>query len=559
MDTQPTDHAGEPSFFQRRRLIALTVGGLAVEVALLGWLAPDSAVALAPHVTAPEPFAVFHDLRWLLVYHPNWAAFAGELLLLVGLRTAFTTLVVRAAWPRSRPLPDLRTALRTSAVFTVVALAVLSPWAALLLGMAVVSLSWLFFVAVPVVLVVALFTHHAAVTGGWWRSHPSLRSLGWIGLTFAALTVAGAVLATAPPILRPIVVMGAGLFNAWAWTGIVHGVLGRAVPRHRRVPIGPVAVAGMVAVAAVGTTIGFRVNQATGGQHDVRAEAAGGKPVLVVSGFGSAWSGEAQERFGGAFRERRFSYRGTGTDGTPEEYDRDDTLQAIPELTQMMAEQVHAFHVQTGRPVSIVAESEGALVAKAYVAAHPDAPVDRLVMLSPLVRPARAYYPDDSDQGWGVAAAWELRGLTALVSTLTPLSMSADDDIFRSIADYAPLLRGVMPCTIPGVRQLAVLPVADAVMAHEFDESGVEAVDVPEFHGGLLGNGQVQRLVARELHGLPPEESRTWSTGASLLRALASSWQVPELPLSLNPVWEDGGDGDCASATARLRGWAVAD
>ena len=43
------------------------------------WGATGS-IAIAPQITAPAPFSAFHDLRWLLVYHPSWATFAGEAL-----------------------------------------------------------------------------------------------------------------------------------------------------------------------------------------------------------------------------------------------------------------------------------------------------------------------------------------------------------------------------------------------------------------------------------------------------------------------------------------------
>ena len=43
-----------------------------VETAILSRLGPVSGVALAPQVSAPTPFDLFHDLRWAAVYTPAW-------------------------------------------------------------------------------------------------------------------------------------------------------------------------------------------------------------------------------------------------------------------------------------------------------------------------------------------------------------------------------------------------------------------------------------------------------------------------------------------------------
>src|SRR3984893_18970895 len=60
-------------------LLAITVGASSVEAAILLLVAPHSARGLAPQVVAPAPFGVFHDLRWLLVYHRSWLPLAGAL------------------------------------------------------------------------------------------------------------------------------------------------------------------------------------------------------------------------------------------------------------------------------------------------------------------------------------------------------------------------------------------------------------------------------------------------------------------------------------------------
>ena len=64
--------------------------------------------------------------------------------------------------------------------------------------LAVVSLSWLFFVAIPVVLMLAVLVHGGAVTGSWWRSTLSARSLAWVLVAFVALSVFGSIMTTCP-------------------------------------------------------------------------------------------------------------------------------------------------------------------------------------------------------------------------------------------------------------------------------------------------------------------------------------------------------------------------
>lgn len=55
------------------------VAAPALEAGLLRWQHFTSAVNLAPQVVAPAPYDVFHDLRWLWIYHPSWVVFGGEL------------------------------------------------------------------------------------------------------------------------------------------------------------------------------------------------------------------------------------------------------------------------------------------------------------------------------------------------------------------------------------------------------------------------------------------------------------------------------------------------
>src|SRR6266540_2809869 len=180
----------ESSLWSRPGLLAVCIALPMIEVGLLWGVGLTSALGIAPSVTAPVPFATFHDLRWLMVYHRSWLGFAVEALALLAFRGVLTALLVRLAWPGG------------------------------------------------------------VVRAGW--SAPAARTTGWVALTFAVLTLSGAALSASPAGLRLPVAAAAGLFNAWAWNGIVNVLaLAPQVPR-RAVPLVPIALVLLLAVVAVG-------------------------------------------------------------------------------------------------------------------------------------------------------------------------------------------------------------------------------------------------------------------------------------------------------------------
>jgi hypothetical protein len=222
----------------------------------------------------------------------------------------------------------------------------------------------------------------------------------------------------------------------------------------------------------------------------------------------------------------------------------------------LMAQQVEAFRAAVQQPVTIVAESEGALVAKAYLMSHPDAPIDTLVLLSPLVEPGGAYYPPAGDDGWGVAGGLGLRWITAVVRSLSPLDVTTDDGLFRSLADDAPAFREMLACPVDGVDQLAVFPLADAVAGAEPHLHGVPSAVVPAFHGGLADNHAVQRTIRALLQGGASPDYGWWEATDTVIRAGAAAWRVPLLPISINPVWERGDDASsCGDIAGLVTAW----
>src|SRR5579871_6087321 len=93
-----------------RRLLfaALVTLPPAVEAGSLHGVGFGSAVELAAQASTTGPLGVFHDLRWIAVYHDSWLLFVVELLVAFAARTALGTGLVALAWPRGVPRPGAR-------------------------------------------------------------------------------------------------------------------------------------------------------------------------------------------------------------------------------------------------------------------------------------------------------------------------------------------------------------------------------------------------------------------------------------------------------------------
>ena len=202
-----------------------------------------------------------------------------------------------------------------------------------------------------------------------------------------------------------------------------------------------------------------------------------------------------------------------------------------------MRAQVDALHDRAGRPVSLVAESEGSIVAAAMLAVHPRAPVGTLVLLSPLVHPGRVYYPPADKDGWGVVTGWALRGITEVVDGVSSIDLPADAPLLRSIDANATVLRNLLTCASNHRTELVVMPVTAALGAPNPPDIGAPVVVVPAVHGGLLSNPTARAAVVDAIHGRRPARDEAWAGVEGALRLVAAPWQVPELPLTLNPAW----------------------
>src|SRR5207248_11524801 len=142
----------------------------------------------------------------------------------------------------------------------------------------------------------------------------------------------------------------------------------------------------------------------------------------------------------------------------------------------------------------------------------------------------------------------------------SPIDLTPDTPLLRSIADNAPLVRDLLTCPLPGVHQLALFPLADAVASPHPSAVGIPASVVPAFHGGLLSSGAVHKTIALRLDGHKLPSYDIWSSVERVVRVSSAAWQVPPLPLTLNPAWghPSGDSPSCASMAAALQRWVAA-
>ncbi|MEV0805373.1 hypothetical protein [Micromonospora sp. NPDC050200] len=531
-------------------LLVLAALPPAVEGAILAGLGFRAAEGLAPQVSAVWPYDTYHDLRWLLVYHDSWLAFGVGLVVVVVFRALFTTGLVALAWPRHVPRPSVRWLARRNLVLTAVLSVVISPWAALSMAASVVALSWLLFASLLPMFLLAPFLQRAAVLGDWWRGLPSIELVGWSLLNFVVLTIGGALVWTVSVWWTAPVAALAGLVNGLLWQRTVAAaLLPRRPVRWARVPVAPLAVLLAFAVPLLvqplldllpGTSPRGRTLVL---ERPLPAEVR--HSVIYLDGHGSAYGGEPTADP----NVQQFSYRGLAPDGRPLPYSARDTYRSIGSSVSLLETQVDAVHRRTGRPVALIGQSEGAMVARTYLAVRPHPSVDTLAMFSPLINAGRSYYPPPgASSGWGVAAGWELRVLFGLVDVFAGSGSGPDEPFIRSLMDNSPFYRNDLMCPVPGVRIVAFMPTTTATEAPPGEYSGIPVFQMPAVHGGLLTEPLVQARLVNFLAGEPVSRPLR---GYALLQETAAAWQAPPLPLSVNPAWRGDGLPDPAF-TARV-------
>lgn len=385
----------------------------------------------------------------------------------------------------------------------------------------------------------SLVLQRGAIQPDWWRTLPSLREVGWTVVTIVVITVDSLVIYTAPGWWQAPVGAAAGAANALLWQRLVHAVSIARVHRHT-VPAGPIAVLiSAAALLAMGqfSTIGGAIAERPPGHLQNLGGYGLREQLLYVSGYGSALDAATANADTPGASILHFSYRGLGQDGKPLPYQPPATHESLSASAALLARQVQQAHASSGRPIALVAQSEGTLVVRTYLTGYPHPDVDAVVLLSPLIRPGRVYFPPpQASSGWGIATGWLLREMFDVVRATSNSKVSPDDPFVRSILDNAPAYRGMILCPVPGVREIAFVPFSEAaVTPPQSATAGIPVVELPGIHAGLLGEPDVQQHMIAFLRGQPAGSSP--GPGYAVIQRAAVAWQAPALALGINPAW----------------------
>src|SRR5215471_13047336 len=310
-----------------------------------------------------------------------------------------------------------------------------------------------------------------------------------------------------------------------------------------RIPAGPMALAVVIAVIIALTRLIFILSGPIPVGHPAPsmawvAGAAGTArqahailgarhhPVLEIAGFGSWCCGQNQElakALPGTVVQQ-FSYRGTNSRGQPLPYGWKAGNMPLPVLGDRIAAQVQRLHSQTGKPVDIVAESEGTLGVDAMLARHPHAPVGSVVLLSPIVAPGQSGYRGGS--GTGLITEDELHALIWFVGGLSPFGTAGAQTLISSVNSVGARFAAAAAHHAP-VRLLEVVPLADAVTLPACPLPP-NVVVIPAFHGELLSDPAALQTVRQFLTGRTVTGVPNLRATAEIVAAAATAWRMPE-------------------------------
>ncbi|HWG15630.1 MAG TPA: hypothetical protein VG268_20400, partial [Streptosporangiaceae bacterium] len=220
------------------------------------------------------------------------------------------------------------------------------------------------------------------------------------------------------------------------------------------------AASGTGASAVIGA--GAPATRPAPGGKSSATSAQGQSPVLEIRGFGSSCCSTASSlrAIAGGALAQQFSYRGLNSGGQPLRQGAAASDLPLSLLGDRIAAQVERLHAETGRPVNLVAESEGTLGVYAMLARHPDVPVGSVVLLSPIVSPGQVSYPSDDRDARGAVPGYALQAVVWLVGGLSPFGSSGAEELINSVnevgAEYA--RAAVQEDRLHPKRWLAVVP-----------------------------------------------------------------------------------------------------
>jgi hypothetical protein len=389
----------------------------------------------------------------------------------------------------------------------------------------------------------------------------------WLLASFIVLSAAAAAIGSLPTAGALAVAGLAGLANARAWYGLAGAVTREGAASHlpcgrawasvwRHLPHWPAPVSPLAAATALALIIGmtrllFILVGSTplpGGPAAVPAPAAlaataaepGGRAtagltdaVLVIPGFGSSccYPSASRALIGPSALVRPFSYAGLDARGRPLPYGLDATDLPLPVLGDRIARQVSQLHKETGRPVDIVAESEGTLGVYAMLARHPGLPVRSVVLLSPIIDPGQDVQAgqaltvhSDGDPVSGEA----LNALVRMAGALSPFGESGAEQLIDSVRSDGAAFAAAAARNGQRIRWLAVIPLADAVTLPVCDLPG-DVVVVPALHGSLLGDPAIDRMAHRFVSHEQVAGPQDMRDTAEVIAAAAAAWRMPSL------------------------------
>jgi hypothetical protein len=407
---------------------------------------------------------------------------------------------------------------------------------------------------------------HGGILTAWWRRLPPARAVLWLLGSFAAATAAAEAITHLPGAAALLVTAATGLVNARAWYGLallaarVHPRAHQSVPAKVvfSLPFAPLTALVVIALVA-GTarllltgTIRLPISPAPAAAVEAvlggGAAAAAASPAAAVSGAAASavlvvggWGSSCCDAADGlravlpGVPMRQFSYAGLDARGQPIPSGSDADDLSLPVLGDRIAAQVRALHAATGRPVDVVAESEGTLGVYAMLARDPGMRLSAVVLLSPIVSPGQLSSPSAAD---GTSVSEEaLDELNDLIGNISPYGPGGAQDLLSSVSKLGARYFDDLVSTAAGkgrdaggasIRYLAVVPLADAVTL-PYCSLPPGVIVVPALHGGLLGDPTVLPMVSQFLSGHQVSAAdQGMREAAGLITGASAAWRMPD-------------------------------